>query len=334
MRRRAFIAGLVSIATISCAKAQQMGKIYRIAIAHPSYPTSEMNEASGRLPWFPAFFAELRRLGYVEGQNLRVERYSAEGRTAQYADLAREVVSRRPDVILSGKNDMILFLKAATPTIPIVGISADPVAAGIVPSLARPGGNITGVSVDAGLEIWGKRLELLKQAIPGLSRVGFLADRELWDSFYGAPLREAAQRAGLNFVGPQLHGSLQEPEYRRVILAIAGAGGQALLASDQSENIANRELISELATAARLPAMYAYPEFVSSGGLMAYGIKLSEVYRGAAGQIDQILRGTKPGEIPYQQASKFLFVINLKTAKTLGLEIPANVLARADEVIE
>jgi ABC transporter substrate binding protein len=153
MSRRAFIAGLVSTAAISCAKAQQMGKTYRIAIAHPSYPASEMNESSGRLPWFPAFFAELRRLGYVEGQNLRVERYSAEGRTAQYADLAREVVSRRPDVILSGKNDMILFLKAATPTIPIVGISADPVAAGIVPSLARPGGNITGVSVDAGLDL-------------------------------------------------------------------------------------------------------------------------------------------------------------------------------------
>ena len=118
------------------------------------------------------------------------------------------------------------------------------------------------------------------------------------------------------------------------ILAIADAGAQALLASDQSENIANRGLISELATAARLPAMYAYPEFVSSGGLMAYGIKLSEAYRGAAGQIDQILRGTKPGEIPYQQATKFLFAINLKTAKTLGLEIPPKVLARADEVIE
>jgi putative tryptophan/tyrosine transport system substrate-binding protein len=334
MRRRAFIAGLVCTAATSRAEAQQAGKVYRIAIAHPSYPASEMNETSGRLPWFPAFFAELRRLGYVEGQNLRVERYSAEGQTTQYADLAREVVSRRPDVILTGKNSMVLLLKAATPTVPIVGITADPVAAGIVPSLARPGGNITGVSVHAGLEVWGKRLELLKQAIPGLSRVGFLADRDLWDSLYGAAIREAAQRAGLNFVGPLLHGSLQEPEYRRVILAIADAGAQALLASDQSENIANRELISELATAARLPAMYAYPEFVSSGGLMAYGVKLSEVYRGAAGQIDQILRGTKPGEIPYQQATKFLFVINLKTAKTLGLDIPANVLARADEVIE
>ena len=188
MRRRAFIAGLVCTAAISRAEAQQAGKIYRIAIAHPSYPASEMNEASDRLPWFPAFFAELRRLGYVEGQNLRVERYSAEGRTAQYADLAREVVSRRPDVILSGKNDMILLLRAATLTIPIVGITADPIAAGIVPSLVRPGGNITGVSVDAGLELWGKRLELLKEAIPGLSRVGFLADRENWDSFTDRPL--------------------------------------------------------------------------------------------------------------------------------------------------
>ena len=334
MRRRAFIAGLVCTAALSRAEAQQAGKVYRIAIAHPSYPVSEMNEASDRLPWFPAFFAELRRLGYIEGQNLRVERYSAEGRTAQYADLAREVVGRRPDVILSGKNEMILLLKAATLTMPIVGISADPVAAGIATSLARPGGNITGVSVDAGREVWGKRLELLKEAIPGLSRIGFLADHETWDSWYGPALREAAQRQGLNFVGPQLHGSLQEPEYRRVILAIADAGAQALLASDQSENIANRGLISELATAARLPAMYAYPEFVSSGGLMAYGIKLSEAYRGAAGQIDQILRGTKPGEIPYQQATKFLFAINLKTANTLGLEIPPNVLARADEVIE
>jgi putative ABC transport system substrate-binding protein len=225
------------------------------------------------------------------------------------------------------------LLKAATPTIPIVGIASDPVAAGIVPSLARPGGNITGASVDAGLEVWGKRLELLKQVIPSLSRVGFLADREVWDA-YGPALREAAQRAGLNFVGPLLHGVLQEREYRRVIVAIADAGAQALLASDQSENITNRGLISELATAARLPGMYAYPEFVSSGGLMAYGVKLSEVYRGAAGQIDQILRGTKPGEIPYQQATKFAFAINLKTAKTLGLEIPPNVLARADEVIE
>jgi putative ABC transport system substrate-binding protein len=334
MRRRAFIAGLVCTAAISRAEAQQAGKVYRIAIAHPSYPVSEMNEASGRLPWFPAFFAELRRLGYVEGQNLRVERYSAEGRTAQYADLAREVVSRRPDVILTGKSDMILLLKAATPTTPIVGISSDPVAAGIVPSLARPGGNITGVSVDAGLEVWGKRLELLKQVIPGLSRVGFLTDRDTWDSFYAPALREAAQRTGLNFVGPLLHGALQEPEYRRVILAIADAGAQALLASDQSENIANRWLISELATAARLPAMYAYPEFVSSGGLMAYGVELSEVYRGAAGQIDQILRGTKPGEIPFQQATKFVFAINLKTAKTLGIVVPPVLLSYANEVIE
>ena len=130
MRRRAFIAGLVCTAALSRAEAQQAGKVYRIAIAHPSYPVSEMNEASDRLPWFPAFFAELRRLGYIEGQNLRVERYSAEGRTAQYADLAREVVGRRPDVILSGKNEMILLLKAATLTMPIVGISADPVQVG------------------------------------------------------------------------------------------------------------------------------------------------------------------------------------------------------------
>jgi putative tryptophan/tyrosine transport system substrate-binding protein len=137
MRRRAFIAGLVCAAAISRAEAQQAGKVYRIAIAHPSYPASEMNEASGRLPWFPAFFAELRRLGYVEGQNLRVERYSAEGQTTQYADLAREVVSRRPDVILSGKNDMVLLLKDATMTIPIVGITADPIAAGIVPWRGR-----------------------------------------------------------------------------------------------------------------------------------------------------------------------------------------------------
>jgi putative ABC transport system substrate-binding protein len=334
MRRRAFIAGLVCTATTSRAEAQQAGKVYRIAIAHPSYPVSEMNEASGRLPWFPAFFKELRRLGYVEGQNLRVERYSAEGRTAQYADFAREVVGLRPDVILTGKNDMILFLKAATPTIPIVGIAADPVGADIVPSLARPGGNVTGVSVDAGLEVWGKRLELLKEVVPHLSRVGFLGDRVQWESFFRPALENAARRAGLSFVGPLLQGPLQEPEYRRVILAIADAGAEALLASDQSENITNRWLISELATAARLPAMYAYPELASSGGLMAYGVELSEVYRGAAGQIDQILRGINPGEIPFQQATKFLFVINLKTAKSLGIDIPQSILLRADEVIE
>ena len=230
---------------------------------------------------------------------------------------------------------MVLNFKAATTAIPIVGLMADPVASGIVESLAHPGGNITGICTDAGPEIWGKRLELLREAAPGTSRVGFLASRSVWESPFGvAALRVATERMGISLIGPPLEGTLQEQEYRRVFEAMLQGHADALIVSDQAENFANRKLIVELAATSRLPTIYPYREQVEVGGLLAYAPDLLDVYRRAAGYVDKILKGTKAGEIPIYLAVKFDLVVNMKAAKALGTVIPPSLLALADKVIE
>ena len=286
-------------------------------------------------PRYGAFFKELLRLGYVEGQNIAVERYSGEGRTEHYAELANEVVRRNPDLILATTSRMVLNFKAATATIPIVGLMADPVLFGIAKSLARPGGDITGVSTDAGPEIWGKRLELLHEAVPGTSRVGFLASRAIWESSFGmAALRVAAERMGVSIIGPPLEGTIQEQEYRRVFEALIQGRPDAIIVGDQGENLTYRRLIVELATKSRLPTLYPYRDHVEVGGLMAYAPDLPDLYRRAAGYVGRILNGAKPGEIPIYLASKFELVINVEAARAIGLKIPPLLRALADEVIE
>jgi putative tryptophan/tyrosine transport system substrate-binding protein len=333
VRRREVIGGLLVVATMGRAQAQQTGKVYRIAVVSAATPVAGISE-TGSLRYWRAFFEELRRLGYVEGRNLVVERYSGEGRTEHYPELAREVVRRNPDVIFSAAPDLTLEFKAATATIPNVALVGDPVAGGLASSLARPGGNFTGVSADAGTEVWGKRLELLKQTVPRVSRVGLLATRASWESLLGAAMRAAAQRLGISLIGPPLDGTIQEPEYRRVFAAMAQAGADALVVTPDTVNIVNRRLIVELAEKARLPAIYVLREFVEIGGLMAYDPDLPDAMRHIAGQIDQILGGTRPGDIPFYLGTKFALVINLRTAKALGIEMPSSLLAQADEVIE
>jgi putative ABC transport system substrate-binding protein len=332
VKRREFIAGLLFSAIAPHTHAQQSTKVYRLAIVHPSTPVKEMNE-SGSI-YFKTLFGELRRLGYIEGQNLIVERYSGEGQTAHYAELASEVVRQQPDVILAGSNRMVGYFKAATSTIPIVGLVTDPVAYGLVSSLARPGGNITGVSADAGLEIWGKRLGLLRELIPAAARVGFLASWDLAGLPDEVALREAAQHAGISLVGPPLEGTIQEAEYRRVFELMTQERADALVVSPQPEHFNYGRLIVELAEKARLPALFASRFFAEQGGLIAYGIDGVDLYRRAAGYIARILQGAKPGELPIDQATKIELVINLKTAKTLGITVPQILLAGADEVIE
>jgi putative ABC transport system substrate-binding protein len=333
MRRRELIAGLLLAATTGRAQAQQSAKVYHIAIVHPSAPVAELTETGTAR--FVALFKELRRLGYVEGQNILVERYSGAGRTQHYSELASEVVRKKPDLIFTNTSRMVQNFKAATATIPIVGLMADPVPMGIVDSLARPGGNITGVCVDAGLEIQGKRLELLREAVPGISRVGFLASRDVWENPLGiAALRPAAERMGVSIIGPPLEGTLEEAEYRRVFDAMIEGHPDAVIVSDQTENSSNARLIVELAAKSRLPTIYPYREQVEAGGLMAYATDLSDLYRRAAGYVDQILKGAKPGEIPIYLAVKFELIVNVKAAKAIGLTIPPSLLLRANEVIE
>ena len=333
MRRRDFITALGTAATWPlAARAQQPAKMKRIAFVSPAAKVSEIS-VSGR-PYYRAFFEELSRLGYVEGQNLGVERYSGEGRPERYAELARDVVNTHPDLILAVAARLSLDFKMATTTIPIVTLIIDPIAMGLVASIARPGGNITGVTIAAGLELIGKRMGLLVEAMPKLSTVGYLVSRPYWEDPRGAAAREAAKRAGISLKAALLGNAFNEAEYQRVFRSMEQDRADALMVSDENEHLTYRATIVELAAKGRIPAIYALREFVEVGGLMAYSIDLADIYRRVANLIDKILRGANPGDIPFYQPTKFELSINLKTAKALGLEIPAMLLARADEVIE
>jgi len=332
MRRREFIAFLAGAAVLppAIAGAQQSTKVYRIAILHPSHPVTEMTETSS-LRYYRAFFEELRRLGYVEGQNLVIERYSGEGRPENYPELAHNVASRNPDLVFALTDWMARLLKEATSTIPIVALTSDPVAAGLVPSLARPGGNLTGVSVDPGMEIWGKRFQLFREVVPTISKVGILALRQGRER---AAMLQTAEKAGIPVVGPSAVDSGSEAEYRRFLVATSQDGADALFVDGSAEHITKRQLIVELAAKFRLPAIYPYRSFVEAGGLMAYGTDLVEVFRQCARSIDKILKGTNPRDVPFYQPTKFELVINLEAAKALGLSVPPSALALADELIE
>ena len=336
MIRRAFIAGLGGAAAwpLVARGQQQVGREYRVAWISPAAPVPDLIETS-RVQWARAFVGELRRLGYVEGQNLILDRYSGAGLPDRYGELARDVIARQPDLIFATGNAIPRHSQLASPSIPIIAIVADPVASGLSTSLAHPDGNLTGVSIDAGIEIWGKRLSLLKETIPGLSRVGYLSSKRVWeDPRQMTPLRNAASQLGIALVGCTLEGAFQEAEYRRVFAAMRPDNLDALVVGSEPENFANRMLIVELAKETQMPAIYVYREYTELGGLEAYATDLADTFRQAAQQIDRVLKGAKPSEIPFYQQTKFELIINLRTAKTLGITIPPQLLARADEVIE
>jgi putative tryptophan/tyrosine transport system substrate-binding protein len=334
MRRRDFIA-LLSGATAAwpiSARAQQRATQRRIAIFHPAIPATLITETGGGTAW-RAFFAELRRLGYVEGENLIIERYSAEGHHERYAGMAKEIVARNPDLIVTGTNPVVIAFRAATSTMPIVAFMLDPLKAGLVTSLARPGGNLTGITLDAGIEIWGKRLEMLKEAIPSTTKAAFLAMRDGWDESFGQVLREAGGRLGISLIW-MLPQAGTRSEIERVFAAMGQQQLDAVLVSGEGDLYANRQLIAELAQKHRLPAMCPYRDYVDAGGLMAYTVDLAELLRRMANDVHQILNGVKPGDIPIYQPTKFELLINLKTANAFGLTLPHSLLSRADEVIE
>jgi putative ABC transport system substrate-binding protein len=333
MKRREFItlAGGAAAAWPLAVRAQQPAKMKRVAMVHPSVKVDDLTINGPAV--FKAFFEELSRLGYVEGHNLAVERYSGEGRPERYVGLARQVVSSHPDLIFSIAGPLALLFKTATPTIPIVTITADPIAAGLVPSIAHPGGNITGVTVDAGLEILGKRIGLLVEATSKPSNAGYLASRGGWERPSGAAAREAAKRAGISLTG-ELLVTFNEGEYRRVLSTLKQDRVDAIIVSDEPEHITYQVPLVELIAKSSIPAVYPYREFVEVGGLMSYSIDLVDAFRRLANLVDQILKGANPKDIPFYQATTFELAINVKTAKALGLDLPATLIGRADEVIE
>jgi putative tryptophan/tyrosine transport system substrate-binding protein len=309
------------------ARAQQLGKVPRIGYLSPG------SASPGPLAYHDEFQRGLRELGYVEGQNIVIEYRFAEGNFDRLDQLAAELVQLNVDIIVSVVTQASLAAKNATSTIPIVIVSvADPVGAGLVASLARPGANVTGTSAMTS-EVIGKSLALLKQTVPIVSPVAVL-----WNpgnvTYQGQILRETEMAAGKLGVELQTFGVRAPDEFDRTFTAITSARAASLLVLPDPLFSAYTARIADLADKSRLPAMFGLREDVAAGGLLAYGPKYADLYRRAASYVDKILKGAKPADLPVEQPTKFEFAINLKTAKALGLTIPSGILAIAEEVVE
>lgn len=279
-----------------------------------------------------ALFAELRRLGHVEGENLIVERYGREKNAADAARIVETVIKSRPDVIYVIGPGAFLF-KQATAAIPIVALTGDPLQQRLIDTLAHPGGNVTGVSVDAGPTINGKRVALLHEMFPGMNKLAFLTSRFQWEG-QAAAVHAAAKGFGADVVDLPMELPTSAADYRAAIAKAKSQGANAIMVGDNPDTMTNRALIADLVGRAGWPAIYPFAEFIDVGGLMAYSFDLVELFERAADDIDAILRGANPGDIPFYQASKFELSLNLKTAKALSLSVPATLLAAAEKVVE
>ena len=312
------------VVAIAPAAAQQPAKIHKIGFLSPVSPTSAS---------FELFLREFWKLGYAEGKNVTREYRYAEDKLDRLPALAEELVRLKVDVLVTPGGNGALALKKATSTIPIVfyGAVSEPVGMGLVDSLARPGGNVTGFTTIAE-DLIGKRLELLKETIPKLSRVAVL-----WDP--KSPVGSRSWKENLESareLGLQLHSMEVDSadKYDNAFKAAIKARATALAVTQHSLASSNRKRIAELATKYRLPAIYYRGDFVEEGGLMSYGADRIEPYTRSAALVDKILKGTKPADLPVEQPKKFEFIANLKAAKQIGLTIPPNVLVRADRVIK
>ena len=326
MKRREFIT-LLGGAAAACplaARAQQAGKL-------PTIGFLGQTTHSGGSEWVAAFVQRLHELGWNEGRTIAIEYRWAEGREERFAELAAELVRLKVDVIVTSGTPQVLAAKQATSVIPIVFATAgDPVGNNLVASLARPGGNVTGLS-NLISETGGKRLEFLREVVPGLRRLAILANvsnpavvLDMGD------VQAAARTLGLEVT------TLEIRRAQDIVPAFEALNGraEALYVSSDALVNANRIRINILAVGARLPTMHGSGDYVEAGGLMSYGVNLPGQFRRTADYVDKILRGAKPGDIPVEQPTKFDLIINLTTAKALGLTIPESFLLRADEVIE
>jgi putative tryptophan/tyrosine transport system substrate-binding protein len=334
MNRREFVAvvGAVAAAWPLAARAQQPSKVYRVGWFFSATPLADMAGPDPITPVGRALVHGLRDLGYVEGRNLILERRTADGKFERIPEIAVELVGLNPDVIVTGGGNFLAqALQRLTKSVPILmPDSDDPVGAGLVASLARPGGNITGFMGNTGPEFEAKRLELLKEGFPGATRVAYLATKDVWQSPAGEHVQAAAQMLRVTLI----YAEHTPDNYADAFALMIQDRPDALLVSRFGPNYANRQLIADFAVKQRMPGMYPYRDSVIAGGLMSYGVSATELFRRAAGVVDKILKGAKPPDIPIERPTKLELVINLKIANAQGLTISPTLLARADEVIE
>jgi putative ABC transport system substrate-binding protein len=325
-RRRFLIASAVS-AIAPAAMAQQPGKVYRVG--YLSTPTRDSVQRA-----LEAFLRKLRELGWIEGQNLIIEYRWAEGDVQRLPSLAAELVRRNVDLIVAPAASAALAAKNTTSTIPIVMMfPSDPVELGLVASLNRPSGNVTGTTYAPGSGLLAKQLELLKEAVPRATRVAVLANPvdPTYTPQMQASLQAAAQTLRIRLQRVEARGP---DEFETAFASMTHERADALIGSGSSTYLVHRTKLAELAIKARLATMYGYREMVEGGALLAYGVNMADFIGRAAAYVDKILRGAKPADLPVEQPATFELVINLRTAKALGLTIPQALLLRADEVIQ
>ena len=328
MNRREVIAlaGGAVAAWPFAALAQQPERMRRIGVLTSLVATEQVQSR------IDSFLQELQRLGWIVGRNLRIDRRSAGGSVDELRKFAAEIAALSPDVILAVTSPVVAELRKATGNVPIVFVQVvDPIGAGFVDSLARPGGNATGFMLSE-YALGGKWLELLKQVAPSTTRVAVIRDPAIaaGTGQFGA-IQAVAPSFGVELTAINVQDAA---EIERSIGAFASGSNDGLIVTASPLAVAHRKLIVDLAASYRLPAVYFARLFVADSGLMSYGVDVTDQYRGAASYVDRILRGEKPGNLPVQAPSKFELVVNLKTTKALGLTIPPALLARADEVIE
>jgi putative ABC transport system substrate-binding protein len=320
-----FVSGLVAPLG---GEAQQTPRVPRICYLFPGPPGTGV-DAPAQRTWF---LAGLRDLGYVEGQTITIDRLYAEGHFDRFPSLVAECLRRKPDIIIAGSTPATVAARDATRSVPIVMTPlGDPVATGLVASLARPGGNVTGQTFMA-TGLGAKRLELLKEAVPGISKVSVLSNPP--DPIAPLQMKELQKAAPSLGVALQVRGIREPADFSPAFAATLREGAQGLLVTAETIFLTHRARILEFAARHRLPAIYTSRGWVDDGGLMSYGPVFSDQYRRVATYVDNILKGARPSDLPVEHPTKFELVLNLKTAKALGLTIPASVLARADQVIE
>ena len=321
-RRKLVMALGAGALTAPFASWAQQGKVWRVGILFASSKSS-LN--------LQAFLQELQRLGYIEGQNVSIVSRFAEGNFERLPALAVELVAQNVDIVFAGSTVVVQAAQRATASIPIVfAVAADPVSSGFVSSLARPGGNITGMS-NLSRELSAKRVQILKEMAPKASRVAVLTSDDAPVAHQLAEIQDVAKQLGVNVLPTKL---LSRDDLGNAHKLLRNWRADAIVVIDSSTNYFNRKLLVEFAAQARLPAIYAASQYVDAGALISYGANLEDLYRRAAQYVDKILKGAKPADLPVEEPTKFDMVVNMKTAKALGIKIPQSILVQATKVIE